>query len=178
MSDDGGIERGRTLSRPAERELVRVVAVLIALVALSYVLDIFISFDITFYKEQFFGLLYGLVFAGGFLVFPATKGAPRDRIALYDYVLASLGLAIGLYVFIAYPAIVLTAGIITPFKTALGAIAVLIILELTRRIFSWPPSSSSTPSSTICCPARSAAGARTGRASPSISTSIPTACSA
>ena len=138
MSDDGGIERGRTLSRPAERELVRVVAVLIALVALSYVLDIFISFDITFYKEQFFGLLYGLVFAGGFLVFPATKGAPRDRIALYDYVLASLGLAIGLYVFIAYPAIVLTAGIITPFKTALGAIAVLIILELTRRIFGWP----------------------------------------
>ncbi len=138
MSDDGGIERGRTLSRRAERELVRVVAVLIALVALSYVLDIFISFDITFYKEQFFGLLYGLVFAGGFLVFPATKGAPRDRIALYDYVLASLGLAIGLYVFIAYPAIVLTAGIITPFKTALGAIAVLIILELTRRIFGWP----------------------------------------
>ena len=138
MSNDGGFERGRTLSRPAERGLVRVVAVLIALVALSFVLDIFISFDITFYKEQFFGLLYGLVFAGGFLVFPAAKAAPRDRIALYDYILALLGLAIGLYVFIAYPAIVLTAGIVTPFKTVLGAIAVLIILELTRRIFGWP----------------------------------------
>ncbi len=138
MSNDGGTDRGRALSRPAERALVRVVAVLIALVALSYVLDIFISFDITFYKEQFFGLLYGLVFAGAFLVFPATRRSPRDRIALYDYVLAALGLTVGLYVFIAYPAIVLTAGIITPFKTALGAIAVLIVLELTRRIFGWP----------------------------------------
>ena len=93
---------------------------------------------LTFYREQFFDLLYGLVFAGGFLVFPATEGAPRDRIAIYDYALALLGLGIGLYVFIGYPVIVLTAGIITPFKTVLGAIAVLIILELTRRIFGWP----------------------------------------
>ena len=49
---------------------------------------------LTFYREQFFDLLYGLVFAGGFLVFPATEGAPRDRIAIYDYALALLGLGI------------------------------------------------------------------------------------
>ncbi len=138
MSDVEEVERNRTFSRVFESNLVRVFAILISLAGLSFVLDVSYYFDVTFYKEQFFGLIYGLVFSTGFFLFPATKRSVRDRIPVYDYVLAACGLVVGLYVFFFYPQIVETIGIVTPTRVALGAAAILIVLELTRRIFGWP----------------------------------------
>lgn len=138
MSTKEEVERNRTLTRMFERRLVQVFAVLISVAGLCFVLDVSYYFDVTFYKEQFFGLIYGLVFSAGFFMFPATRRSARDRIAFYDYGLAACGLVIGLYVFFFWPEIVETIGVITPTRIALGAVAILIVLELTRRIFGWP----------------------------------------
>jgi len=137
QSSEEEIERGRVLTGWSLR-LAQFLCVLITLAGLAFVLDLFFYFDIALYREQFFGLLYGLCFSAGFLLFPGRKSDARRRVPIYDYLLAALGLTVGLYVLIAWPAIVLTLGIITSTKVALGAIAILLILELTRRIFGWP----------------------------------------
>jgi len=135
---DASLTRGRTLERRFERRLLQVVAVSISLVALIYILDVPTYFDIIFYREQFFGLIYGLVFVGAFIMFPAAKRAAQTKIPIYDYVLALAGLTAGGYLFVAWPQIVIMPGIATPPKVILGGITVVLILEMTRRIFGWP----------------------------------------
>ncbi len=135
---DAEFSRGRTLERAFERRLLQTIAVSISLVALIYILDIPTYFDIIFYREQFFGLIYGLVFAGAFIIFPAGKRAAQTKIPIYDYGLALAGLGVGGYLFVAWPQIVIMPGITTPPKIILGGITVVLILEMTRRIFGWP----------------------------------------
>ena len=135
---DAEFSRGRTFERAFERRLLRIIAVSISLVALLYILDIPTYFNVIFYREQFFGLIYGLVFAGAFIMFPAGKWAAQTKVPIYDYVLALAGLGVGGYLFVAWPQIVIMPGITTPPKVILGGITVVLILEMTRRIFGWP----------------------------------------
>jgi TRAP transporter 4TM/12TM fusion protein len=132
------LNRGRTFERAFERRLLQIIAVSISLVALLYILDIPTYFDVIFYREQFFGLIYGLVFAGAFIMFPAGKRVAQTKVPIYDYVLALAGLTVGGYLFVAWPQIVIMPGITTPPKVILGGITVVLILEMTRRIFGWP----------------------------------------
>ena len=83
------------------RLILRVCAFGISFVALSYILDLTYLFEITFYQEQYFGLLYGLVFAAGFIQLPPARRLADRPVALYDYALALVGLAAGLYLFFA-----------------------------------------------------------------------------
>jgi len=110
----------------------------ISVVCLGYALDALSYFRIAVFKQQFFGLIYGLVLAAGFIIFPATANSPRDRVPWYDTIFALLGLAGGLYVCFVYPKIVHTLGIITMDKVILGGITLLVILEMSRRIYGWP----------------------------------------
>ena len=120
------------------RLILRICAFGISFVALSYILDLTYFFDVTFFQEQYFGLLYGLVFAGGFIQLPFARSRQDDPVPAYDYVLALIGLAAGLYIFFAWPQIVVLAGILTDDRIAVSAIGLVLILELTRRAFGWP----------------------------------------
>ena len=130
--------RYRQLPGKTQGILVKVLLSAIAVSCLAYVIDVPAYFRVAFFKEQFFGLIYGLVFAAAFVIFPATKRASRSRLPWYDIVLAVLGLAGGGYILFVYPRIVVTLGVLTPDKIILGAITVLLILEVTRRIYGWP----------------------------------------
>ncbi len=132
------ILRGRQLARGFERRLLQILSVTISLVALIYVLDIPTYFDVIFYREQYFGLIYGLVFAAAFFLFPASKRAAQTKIPFYDYLLALAGITVGGYIFVAWPDIVVMPGLKTMPKVIFGGITVALILEMTRRIFGWP----------------------------------------
>jgi TRAP transporter 4TM/12TM fusion protein len=72
-----------------------------------------------------------------FLLFPATKGALKDKLPWYDGLLALLGFAVGLYITLFHPEIVRRHYAPTNLELALGVIAVLLVLEATRRAAGW-----------------------------------------
>ena len=120
------------------RLVVKTIAISASLVALAYILDIALYFGVALFSEQYFGVLYALVLAGAFLLYPATKRSPKNRVPFHDIVLAVLGLVIGGYIAVAWPTIVVMVGFLTPTKIILGGIAVMLIMEATRRLYGWP----------------------------------------
>lgn len=117
--------------------VVSVLAVCVTLACIIYVVDVPTYLDRPVFREQFFGLIYGLLFASGFLLFPAGRGS-RQSVRWYDLVLAATGLAAGLNVAFLWPELVVSPGVITPDRVFFGVLAVLLVLELTRRAFGWP----------------------------------------
>ncbi|QTN01211.1 TRAP transporter fused permease subunit [Sediminibacillus dalangtanensis] len=80
---------------------------------------------------------FGLVLI--FLLFPATKkGRTSGKIAWYDYILALLGFGVGAYWPLMYEEIVRRAGDINQMDMIVGAIAVILVLEATRRSVGLP----------------------------------------
>ncbi len=110
----------------------------ITMVCLAFVLDVSYVLEVSFFREQYFGALYGLVFAAAFLRLPLVASHEDRRVPLYDWALSALGLAVGMYLALNWSTIVMYAGFILPTRTYLGLATTLIILELTRRAFGWP----------------------------------------
>ncbi|MBQ6774525.1 MAG: TRAP transporter permease [Synergistaceae bacterium] len=76
-----------------------------------------------------------------FVLFPVNKSAPRDRVPFYDWLLAILAAAPGVYSMINYTAITERIQQIDPLTTAqlvLGSLLVILLLEGTRRIVGLP----------------------------------------
>jgi TRAP transporter 4TM/12TM fusion protein len=55
----------------------------------------------------------------------------------HDWLLAAAGLSVGLHVAFRYPTLAYSLGVITPDKVALGAAAIVLVLEATRRLCGW-----------------------------------------
>jgi len=89
------------------------------------------------FKEQYLGLFLALALGAAFIATRAGRRAPLDRVPWYDWALAAGGLAVGLYVGVLYPTIAYQLGIITWDKVTFGALAVLLVLEATRRLVGW-----------------------------------------
>ncbi|MBI2468416.1 MAG: TRAP transporter fused permease subunit, partial [Candidatus Rokubacteria bacterium] len=88
------------------------------------------------FKEQYLGLFLGLALAGVFLDVRARAGAD-PAIPWYDWLLALAGLTVGAYVAVRYPTIAYQLGVLTWDKVLLGALAIGLILEATRRLAGW-----------------------------------------
>jgi TRAP transporter 4TM/12TM fusion protein len=73
-----------------------------------------------------------------FLLYPAVRGDIRDRVPWYDIVLALGGLAVGFYHVIFYEPLIVRSGLNTTPDYIVAAIAVLLVLEATRRVAGWP----------------------------------------
>ncbi|MCR4442550.1 MAG: TRAP transporter permease [Peptococcaceae bacterium] len=69
-----------------------------------------------------------------FLLYPAKRGSTSNKIPFYDYILALLGFAVSAYHVVFYEELVWRAGVYTQLDAAVGVIAVLLVLEATRRI--------------------------------------------
>ncbi len=69
-----------------------------------------------------------------FLLYPAKRGSKSDKIPFYDYILAFLGFAVSAYHVVFYEDLIWRAGIYTTTDMVVGIIAVLLVLEATRRI--------------------------------------------
>lgn len=82
-------------------------------------------------KQRATHLLF--VFALGFLMYPATKKSRKDRIALLDWVFAILGVVVTSYILLNYEVLVRRGGLPTQMDLFLGLLAILLVLEITRR---------------------------------------------
>ncbi|MFB1097143.1 TRAP transporter permease [Terribacillus sp. JSM ZJ617] len=79
---------------------------------------------------------FGLVLI--YLLFPAKRKSKDKRIAWYDYLLAALGFYVGAYWPVMYDNIIAQGGQMTTLDFITGGIAVLLVLEATRRTVGLP----------------------------------------
>jgi TRAP transporter 4TM/12TM fusion protein len=112
-------------------------AVLVVALGLTAVLDLPARFaGVSVFPQQYLGAFWGLM---GCLTFITCPASSRDkRIRWYDYVLALLALALGMYIAFWYPEIIETIGLLSTGRTVLAVIAIVVVLESVRRVAGWP----------------------------------------
>ncbi len=125
--------RFRSLSGAA-RALLRGLLVALTLVGSLWALEIHHRLPWAFFKEQFLGLFLALALGSVFLAVKARAKERGNRVPWFDWILAAGGLAVGLYVVVMYPTIAYRLGILAPERWLLGGLAILLVLEATRRI--------------------------------------------
>jgi len=117
--------------------VIGVLLIAIPVWALAYLFDLHIYLGMMFTLPQSVGGFLGLVLGLAFLLFPATKRAPNNKVPWYDVILALLGLAVGIYLVLYHPDIQQRHYVVTRFELFLGATAILLILEASRRSTGW-----------------------------------------
>jgi TRAP transporter 4TM/12TM fusion protein len=88
--------------------------------------------------QQYLAVFLAITMAATFLVVPASKSITRSRLPWYDGLFSLLSFLVGIYVALFYFDIIETMGLLLPTRILLGAIAILLILEGTRRLLGWP----------------------------------------
>jgi TRAP transporter 4TM/12TM fusion protein len=137
MSDDLiGASKFRSLTGAA-RAIERACLLALAVAGSAWASELHIALDLAFFKEQYLGLFVSLTLPAVFLGVKARRGEAGDRVPWHDWWLALLGFAVGAYVLVRYPRIAYQLAILTPDKVWLGAAAILLVLEATRRIVGW-----------------------------------------
>lgn len=97
------------------------------------ILDVPRYAGIIIYREQYFGFFLALTLAPAFLI-TSAPAIPARR--FLDAVLAVLSLGIGFYLAWIYPTLI-DHPEITPDRWILGILAVVLVVEITRRFFGW-----------------------------------------
>ena len=135
MSDElaASPDRFRTLSG-APAKLLRALLITITVLGSLWALEIHNYFEVTFFKQQYLALFLALALGAVFLAVKASPQQPGDRVPWYDWLLALGGLAVGLYVTFMYPTIAYRLGVLTPDRWLFGGLALILVLEATRRV--------------------------------------------
>jgi TRAP transporter 4TM/12TM fusion protein len=89
-------------------------------------------------KQQYVGLFLTLALISTFLNTPVSKRSSRYKLPWYDIVLALLATVVGGNIVAFYPELMPRLGIITPTNVVLGLIAILLVLEASRRLLGYP----------------------------------------
>lgn len=137
MSDDfPGASKFRSLSG-STRHVEQFILVVLTLISSAWAAELQVYFDLTFFKEQFLGFFFAFGMAGVFLRVKAHAREHGDRVPWYDW-LGFLGCLItGGYILVMYPSIAYRLGILSPERWILGGLAIVLILEATRRVAGW-----------------------------------------
>ena len=114
--------------------ILRTLLITITVLGSLWALEIHHHFEVTFFKQQYLALFLALGLGSVFLAVKAFPKQTSNRVPWYDWLLALGGLAIGLYVTILYPTIAYRLGILSPDRWIFGGLAILLLLEATRRV--------------------------------------------
>jgi TRAP transporter 4TM/12TM fusion protein len=137
VSDDYIITpKFRTLSG-SSGVLLRGLLYALTLLGALWALEIHHSLSWAFFKEQYLSLFLALGLGSVFLGVKAQQKEPGDKVPWYDWLLAGGAFLVGLYVTVMYPTIAYRLGVLSPDRWILGGLAILLILEATRRIAGW-----------------------------------------
>lgn len=137
MSDDfAPTIKFRSLSGLA-KGVLRVEIFALTLLGSLWALEIHNSLAWAFFKEQYLGLFLALTLGSIFLGVKARETEQEGLVPWYDWLLAGLGLLIGGYVTVMYPTIAYRLGVLSPDRWLLGGLAILLVLEATRRLVGW-----------------------------------------
>ncbi len=108
-----------------------ILLILIPITAIIGLLDLPSYFGISLFLEQYVGLIVGFILAATFILIPVKRGI--EGVPFYDLVLALISIIIGLYVSINYKQISIDIGILKTERIILGTLAVLLLVEASRR---------------------------------------------
>ena len=138
MSDDfNAATKFRSLTGAA-RATERAVVIVLTLVSALWAGEVHVFFNITFFKEQFLGFFFALGMAGVFLRVKSRTDETSGRVPAYDWLCFFACLITGGFIMVMYPSIAYRLGILSPERWILGGLAILLILEATRRVAGWP----------------------------------------
>ncbi|OLE18024.1 MAG: hypothetical protein AUG50_07250, partial [Betaproteobacteria bacterium 13_1_20CM_3_63_8] len=111
----------------------QVLAALLTLGSLAYSIGVLRAAGFVLFPEQFLAAIYGVCLALLFISFPAKRGTPRGDIPWYDWLCAAAGLALGLYVAVAFPRLTALAGTVSAELLILAGVIAFLTMEGTRR---------------------------------------------
>jgi len=109
----------------------------LAVLGAVWSLEIHSDLGIVIFKEQFLALIFTIGMVAVFLAVPARAGDNAPLPPWYDWILAALSMLVGGFVLFHYHVIRDDLGLLSPERWTLGAIAVLLVMEATRRIAGW-----------------------------------------
>lgn len=137
MSDDfSAASKFRSLSG-STRRVEQFILVVLTLISSAWAAELQVYFDLTFFKEQFLGFFFAFGMAGVFLRVKAHTREHGDRVPWYDWLGFFGSLISGGYILVMYPSIAYRLGILSPERWILGGLAIVLILEATRRVAGW-----------------------------------------
>jgi TRAP transporter 4TM/12TM fusion protein len=102
-----------------------------------YLLDLHLVLGLVILRQQYLALLLALTLGAIFLSVPAGRVSGPSVLPWYDSILSLLGLVVGLYLVIYYPELIYTMGELRPERIFLGVLAIVLVVEATRRILGW-----------------------------------------
>jgi TRAP transporter 4TM/12TM fusion protein len=138
MSDDfNPATKFRSLTGTA-KAVERLIVISLTLVSAAWAAELHVLFDLTFFKEQFLGLFFALGMAGVFLRVKSHSAENGTHVPSYDWLCFTACLVTGGFIVVMYPSIAYRLGILSPERWILGALAILLIFEATRRVAGWP----------------------------------------
>ncbi len=114
----------------AQRVMLRALPVIGAL----YLLDLHLHFGFVILRQQYLAMLLLLTLGTVFLTIPAGRSSPSHRLPWSDLSLSLAGIGVGLYLVVFYPDLIYTLGELRWERLLLGAIAIALVAEATRRI--------------------------------------------
>ncbi|MBI4317780.1 MAG: TRAP transporter fused permease subunit [Chloroflexi bacterium] len=109
----------------------------IPILGIFFISGVHTYLGIMIYTQQYIGLFLTLVLVTTFLLTPATRNSPRDRVPWYDMLLALASLPTGLFIAILYPEIAMRMGDMSLDRVVMGTLAILLVLEASRRLVGW-----------------------------------------
>jgi TRAP transporter 4TM/12TM fusion protein len=137
VADDfSSISKFRSLSGLG-KGVFRVQIFALTLLGSLWALEIHNTLAWAFFKEQYLGLFLGLALGSVFLGVKVRETEQEGIVPWYDWLLSALGLLVGGYVAVMYPTIAYRLGILSPDRWLLGGLAILLVLEATRRLVGW-----------------------------------------
>ena len=120
----------RTLKRPFS-------AVAAAIAVLFALFQLYTAFAGAFPDLIQRSIHMGFAIVLAFLLYSASNRSPRERPSVLDFLVMIMGVAVCSYAAHNYDRIMMNPGISNEWDLVLGIIAVVIVLEMTRRILSW-----------------------------------------
>ncbi len=121
----------------APQAIARALVFLLTILGALWAMEVHNALGWAFFREQYLGLFVALALGAIFIGVKASKSEPDGRVPWYDWLLGLGGLLIGGYVTVMYPTIAYRLGILSPERWLLGAVAIILILEATRRLVGW-----------------------------------------
>jgi TRAP transporter 4TM/12TM fusion protein len=129
---EDGNRRTRELTGPLATA-VRVVAIGLSIYVALYISTALRVLDITLYGSHR-ALAYACILFLLFMLYPASRRGPWQRVPWYDFVLAGVGVLTALYAFVSWDAWLEGVGLPTPGEQVFGIALVLATLEGSRRV--------------------------------------------
>ena len=137
MTTSGGGRAARGLPDGIARGLADVLAVLMVLAVIGWAAGVPRMLGTSYYPQQFFALILGLVLPIAYLTYPAVRGTLRETVPWWDVALALASMLVLGFIAVEYTRLVNQIFMRPPEIWISGLITTFLVLEALRRATGW-----------------------------------------